>query len=217
MTAGNWIRPHNRPWPLRALVGATFVLIMLLAIVHSGHASDEQFSMQVQDKTLAEVFQDLTQMSGHTIVFDKEWTDQPINIRFVNLTLEMAIAKILTNLNHVVIFDQDSIQVKIYGVVTPDKDTYQEPAAVRQPNEATTENEIRPWARPLPVSARQDDESSEESAPEEATDPETGETEETENTNEENMPEEQEETDENEAASPENDRGAESGETDNGA
>jgi len=217
MTAGNRIRPHNRSWPLKAFAGVTFILIMLLASVHSSHASDAQFSMQIQDKTLAEVFQDLTQMSGHTILFDKEWTDQTINIRFVNLTLEMAIAKILTNLNHVVIFDQDSIQVKIYGVVAPDKGTYQAPAAARQPNETATENEIRPWPSPLPVSTRQDDESAEESASEETTDPETGEAEETENTNEENIPEEQAETDEDEATSPENDRDTESGNTDDGA
>jgi len=155
-------------------------------------------------------------MSGHTILFDKEWTDQTINIRFVNLTLEMAIAKILTNLNHVVIFEQDSIQVKIYGVVTPDKGTYQAPAAARHSNETATENETRYSARPLPISTRQNDEMEEESASEELTDPETGEAEDTENTNEENMPEEQEETEENEATSPENDKDTESGNADDG-
>ena len=211
MTARNQIRPHNRPWPLRAFADTIFILIMVLAIVPSGHASDKQFSMQIQDKTLAEVFQDLTQMSGRTIVFDKEWTDQPINIRFVNLTLEMAIAKILTNLNHVVIFEQDNIQVKIYGVVPPDKGSYQAPAAAQHPNETATEHEIRPSARPLPISTRQNDEMEEESASEEATDPETAEAEDTENTNEEKIPEEQEETDENEVTSPENDKDTESG------
>lgn len=211
MTARNQIRPHNRPWPLRAFADTIFILIMVLAIVPSGHASDKQFSMQIQDKTLAEVFQDLTQMSGRTIVFDKEWTDQSINIRFVNLTLEMAIAKILTNLNHVVIFEQDNIQVKIYGVVTPDKGSYQAPAAAQHPNETATEHEIRPSARPLPISTRQNDEMEEESASEEATDPETAEAEDTENTNEEKIPEEQEETDENEVTSPENDKDTESG------
>jgi hypothetical protein len=225
MTARNQIRPHNRPWPLRAFADAIFILIMVLAIVPSGHASDKQFSMQIQDKTLAEVFQDLTQMSGRTIVFDKEWTDQPINIRFVNLTLEMAIAKILTNLNHVVIFEQDNIQVKIYGVVSPDKGSYQAPAAAQHPNETATEHEIRPSARPLPISTRQNDEMEEESASEEATDPETAEAEDSEeatdpetaeaedseNTNEEKIPEGQEETDENEVTSPENDKDAESG------
>lgn len=211
MTARNQIRPHNRPWPLRAFADTIFILIMVLAIVPSGHASDKQFSMQIQDKTLAEVFQDLTQMSGRTIVFDKEWTDQPINIRFVNLTLEMAIAKILTNLNHVVIFEQDNIQVKIFGVVTPDKGSYQAPAAAQHPNETATEHEIRPLARPLPISTRQNDEMEEESASEEATDPETAEAEDTENTNEEKIPEEQEETDENEVTSPENDKDTESG------
>jgi type II secretory pathway component GspD/PulD (secretin) len=211
MTARNQIRPHNRPWPLRAFADTIFILIMVLAIVPSGHASDKQFSMQIQDKTLAEVFQDLTQMSGRTIVFDKEWTDQPINIRFVNLTLEMAIAKILTNLNHVVIFEQDNIQVKIFGVVTPDKGSYQAPAAAQHPNETATEHEIRPLARPLPISTRQNDEMEDESASEEATDPETAEAEDTENTNEEKIPEDQEETDENEVTSPENDKDTESG------
>ena len=110
-----------------------------------------------------------------------------------------------------VIFEQDNIQVKIYGVVTPDKGSYQAPAAAQHPNETATEHEIRPSARPLPISTRQNDEMEEESASEEATDPETAEAEDTENTNEEKIPEEQEETDENEVTSPENDKDTESG------
>ena len=213
MTAKNQIRLHNRPWPLRALAGTIFILIMVLAVVPGGQASDNQFSMQVQDKTLAEVFKDLERMSGRTIIFDKEWTDQPINIRFVNLTLEMAIAKILTNLNHVVIFEQDTIQVKIYGVVTPDKGNYQTPAEAQHPNGTATGRTIRPTARPFPISPRKNDELEGESASEEVTDPETSEaetaeTEETaetaENTNEETIPAERDETDETETTSPEN-------------
>ena len=205
MTAGYQIHPHNNSWLLSALAGPIFILIIVFVIVYSGHASDEQFSMQIQNKTLAEVFQDLTQMSGRTISFDKEWTDQPINIRFVNLTLEMAIAKILTNLNHVVIFEQDTIQVKIYGVVTPDKGIYQTPVAARYSNVTTTDRDIRAPARPLPISTRQNDEMEEEM------DLETTEAEETENTNEEKIPEEQEETNENEGTSLENDNEVESG------
>jgi hypothetical protein len=211
MTARNQIRPHNRPWPLRALAGSFFILIMVLAIVPGGQASDKQFSMQVQSKTLAEVFHDLTKMSGRTIVFDKEWTNQPISIRFVNLTLEMAIAKILTNLNHVVIFEEDNIQVKIYGVVSPDKGSYQAPAGVQHSNGTAMEHKIRPAPRSLPISTPQNDETEEESESEQVTDPEKAEAEETENTNEEKIPEEQEETDETEAASPEDDKDTESG------
>lgn len=211
MTAGYQIHPHNNSWLLRVLAGPIFILIIVFVIVYSGHASDEQFSMQIQNKTLAEVFQDLTQMSGRTISFDKEWTDQPINIRFVNLTLEMAIAKILTNLNHVVIFEQDTIQVKIYSVVTPDKGIYQTPVAARYSNVTTTDRDIRAPARPLPRSTRQNDEMEEESASEEEMDLETTEAEDTENTNEQKTPEEQEETNENEGTSLENDNEVESG------
>ena len=193
-----------------------YFLIMVVTTVGNGHAYEERFSMQIQNQPLAVVFQDLTRMSGHTISFDKKWTDQPINTRFVNLTLEMAIAKILTNLNHVVIFEQDNIQVKIYGVVTPDKGTYQAPAAIQHSNETATKNEIRPSPRPLPISTRQNDEMEEESASEEVTDPETAEAEDTENTNEENILEEQEETDENEATSQENDKDTESGTAEDG-
>lgn len=201
MSVRNQIRRHNNPWPLRALAGLTFILIVALAIVNSGHASDEQFSMQIQDKTLAEVFQGLTQMSGRRISFDKEWTDQPINARFVNLTLEMAIAKILTNFNHVVIFEQDAIQIKIYGVVTPDKESYQAPAA---------DSDIRPPARPFAISTRQNDEMGEESVSEEVTDIEKSEAETEENTNEETIPAEQDETDETEKTPPEDNKDGQS-------
>ncbi len=230
MTATNQIRPHNSPCSLRPLAGPILILIMVLIVVPGGHASDDRFSMQIQDKTLAEVFQDLTRISGRSISFDKEWTDQPINVRFVNLTLEMAITKILTNLNHVVIFEQDNIQVKIYGVASPEKDINRASAVNPIPNRTTTNRNARPLARPFPLNTGQKDEIEEETEFQEISDPDTSETEDgedtenmneekppeeqeaedTENTNEEKIPEEQEGADENETTSPESDKDTES-------
>jgi hypothetical protein len=202
---------------------------MVLIVVPGGHASDDRFSMQIQDKTLAEVFQDLTRISGRSISFDKEWTDQPINVSFVNLTLEMAITKILTNLNHVVIFEQDNIQVKIFGVASSEKDINRASAVKPIPNRTTTNLN----ARPFPLNTGQKDEIEEETEFQETSDPDTSESEDgedgedtenmneekppeeqeaedTENTNEEKIPEEQEGADENEATSPESDKDTES-------
>lgn len=194
MTVRNRVRRNNTTWQLRALAGLSFILIVTLAIVNGAHALDERFSMQIKDKTLGEAFQSLARMSGYRISFDKEWTDEPINARFVNLTLEMAIAKILTNFNHVVIFEQDAIQVKIYGVVTPDKGVHQV---------AAEDSDIRSPARPFAMSTRQKDEMEGESASEEVTEPETSETEPEENTNEETTPAERDEKDETEKTPPE--------------
>ena len=114
---------------------AKFILIpaVILAFWSPGCALSEQFSMQIQSKPLSDVFQDLAELSGNDIVFDKAWGDRPITVRFVNLPLEKAISKILTNLNHVVIFEDSNIRIKIYGPVSPDKSTGPIPVGSRTP------------------------------------------------------------------------------------
>ena len=128
---------------------------LLLASLLSGHASDERFSMQIQGKPLAVVFQDLAQLSGSAIVFDKAWEDFPVNVRFVNLSLEKAITKILTNLNHVVIFEQDNIRIQIYGPVSPDKNMDRMSTASPYSKITPADNGLGSSAPPPPVGSRQ--------------------------------------------------------------
>lgn len=225
MEAKNQALPHMVPASsLKPLAVFIVILILAFTLLSDGYASDEQFSMQIQDKTLAAVFQELTRMSGQPIAFDKQWANQPINTRFANLSLEMAIAKILKNLNHVVIFEEDKIQIKIYGVVTPDEEIGRASTAPRYIDETVTPYKINPSETSFPIDSGQKDTSEDESDSEEGDDPKTsdedtenseeadevGQTEETmqaedmEGTNEEKTTGELKEADESEAISPEN-------------
>ena len=150
-------RRLDKPWSLRSFAGFIFIPFMMIAFVSGGYASDKQFSMQIQGKPLAAVIQDLAKLSGSKIVFDEAWADLPITVRFVNLTLEKAITKILTNFNHVVIFEPGNIQVKIYGAVSLDKSDYQAPVAVQPPNRAPDDHRIKPSVSPSHRIPRQDD------------------------------------------------------------
>ncbi len=199
---------------------------LLLASLLSGHASDERFSMQIQGKPLAVVFQDLAQLSGSAIVFDKAWEDFPVNVRFVNLSLEKAITKILTNLNHVVIFEQDNIRIQIYGPVSPDKNRDRMSTASPYSKITPADNGLGSSAAPPPVGSRQGNDTDEavmeaaeseaEAEETEASEQET-EAEETEEldqkdvekTNEKEEAEEQERIDEVEADPPDNEPEAE--------
>jgi hypothetical protein len=218
MDAINQAHAHIFPRSLKPLAAFIAISILAFTMLSDGHASDEQFSMQFQDKTLAAVFKELTRMSGRPIAFDKQWANHPINIRFANLSLEMAIAKILKNFNHVLIFEEDNIQIKIYGVVTPGEELSRTSTAPQYPPEILS-----------PIHSGERDESEEESASEESADPEdpeentenseeteeaegregTEDTEDTEDikdmegTNKEKTTEELEEANENEAVSPE--------------
>ena len=129
---------------MRSFLKFIFVPVMLFALLSPGHASEDQFSMQIKDKLLSEVFQDLAQLSGNDIVFDKGWANQPINTRFVNLSLEQAINKILSNLNHVVIFEQDNIHIKIFGPVSPDNGMNPISPANRYPDRVPAGDGTRP-------------------------------------------------------------------------
>lgn len=199
---------------------------LLLASLLSGHASDERFSMQIQGKPLAVVFQDLAQLSGSAIVFDKAWEDFPVNVRFVNLSLEKAITKILTNLNHVVIFEQDNIRIQIYGPVSPDKNMDRMSTASPYSKITPADKVLGSSAPPPPVGSRQGNDTDEavmEAAESEAEAEETeaseqeAEAEETEEldqkdvekTNEKEEAEEQERIDDVEADPPDNEPEAE--------
>ena len=174
MEAKNQTLPHSFPCSSKLLAAFIVMLILAFTMLSDGYASGEQFSMRIQDKTLAAVFQELTRMSGRPITFDKQWANQPINTRFTNLSLEMALAKILKNLNHVVIFEEDTIRIKIYSVVTPGEDIGQASATPYKINSSETS---------LPINFEQKDTREDESASEEGDDPETSD-EDTENSEE---------------------------------
>jgi type II secretory pathway component GspD/PulD (secretin) len=100
--------------------GFILVLIAIFLPLHSGDAAGKVFSMKIQDEPLGDVLDELSRKSGDKIVCEEAWVDLPITVRFVDLPLEKAIKKILKNINHVVIYGPDSVQIKIYGEAAPD-------------------------------------------------------------------------------------------------
>jgi len=96
---------------------AAFCSLVKIGMVHG-----EGFSLQVSKRPLESVLHDLSQKSGVRFVFDDVWADLPITVQFKNMALEPALKRILSNLNHAIIYNTDgSVTIRIYDVVTYEK------------------------------------------------------------------------------------------------
>jgi hypothetical protein len=90
----------------------------------SGSAHGEGLSLQVVKAPLGNVLRDLSQQTGITFVYDKAWADLPITAQFRNIALEPALKRILSNLNHAIIYSTDgTVMIRIYGTVAYEKDS----------------------------------------------------------------------------------------------
>lgn len=78
------------------------------------NSSDAGISIQAENETLTNVLKKISQASGYEIEFDQAWGDHPININFSNETLEDALSRVLTNLNHALIWNDSEKKISIF-------------------------------------------------------------------------------------------------------
>lgn len=108
---------NSRAFPAKSAVYG-FLIISLFLLISTSAACGEAYSLQVSKKPLKNVLDELSALSGITFIYDDDWGDFPITVQFKNIELEPALKRILTNLNHAVIFNPDgSITIRIYEVV----------------------------------------------------------------------------------------------------
>jgi hypothetical protein len=137
----------NRIFIFMRRAGFILVLIAIFLPLHSGDAAGNVISMQIQDKPLGAVLDELSRKSGDKIVCEEAWANLPITVRFVDLPLEKAIKKILKNINHVVIYGPDSVQIKIYGEAAPDTSGSRSRGSTSYPSFGKTKKSINKTSR----------------------------------------------------------------------
>ena len=108
---------HSRSRPI--LNGTICLLAGILIFCIGADAkstSDEVKFLQVQNKPLSQVLQQLSQISGYTFTYDAEWADLNITVRVKSLSLEKTLRKILANMNFAIVYQaDDNIKIRIYG------------------------------------------------------------------------------------------------------
>ena len=118
---------HQRAVCRHGWKGARFAILWIsivafCSVVKIGTVYGEGFSLQVSKKPLESVLYDLSQKSGIRFVLDDVWADLPITVQFRNMALEAALKRILSNLNHAIIYNTDgSVTIRIYDAVTYEK------------------------------------------------------------------------------------------------
>jgi hypothetical protein len=129
---GNWIF-----WVKLNILMLAVAAFCFFAV--SGSAHGEGLSLQVVKVPLGNVLRDLSQKTGITFVYDKAWADLPITAQFKNIALEPALKRILSNLNHAIIYSTDgTVMIRIYGTVAYEKDSSMGSGRVRSFAEQNT-------------------------------------------------------------------------------
>jgi hypothetical protein len=109
----------------------TITLVVFIDAFHpaSGKSADQPLvSLEIVDETLEETLHKVSKISGYTIDIQPQWRDLSITVLLVNVPLEEAILRILSNrINHAIVWNDkekkiaitimgSSIKTKEYGI-----------------------------------------------------------------------------------------------------
>jgi type II secretory pathway component GspD/PulD (secretin) len=73
-----------------------------------------EISLNAKNETLTNVLEKISQISGYEIEFDQEWGNHPVNTQFENESLEDALSRVLVNLNHALIWNDNEKKISIF-------------------------------------------------------------------------------------------------------
>ncbi len=75
------------------------------------------FSIDVKDKALSEVLEDISDASGYSIILNGENDDLPVSLKLRNVGLEETLKRVLRDVNYTVVWDDSSRKVflSVYG------------------------------------------------------------------------------------------------------
>jgi len=63
---------------------------------------------------LNQVLGRISKASGYEIVFDEEWGNVPVSLSFENEPLDKALNRVLANLNHAVVWNEEERKISIF-------------------------------------------------------------------------------------------------------
>lgn len=130
---------------------------LLHAAGHNGSpAFSPAFSLDARGVPLGEVLKKITADTGYRITVDSEWAGWPVSGSFKNLPVNLGLRRILSNLNHSIVFDEAEHRIAIVIKSSPDDAAFPTASASRVVS-ALSPGESIPGAVPSKDSARLQD------------------------------------------------------------
>jgi hypothetical protein len=121
-------------------------------------------SIEAQNEPLGQVLDQITRDTAYTFIVDEQWRTYPVRTAFQDLSLNDGLKRILSNLNHVIVYESDDeIRITIYGQATPRTGgaaprSYEPPAMPIQPPETTPDEQEPPIEEDHPTPAEASEE-----------------------------------------------------------
>ena len=147
--------------PMRSICkacGAAFTIFMTLTLsvwvqnLTANQGKNVPISVSSRSTPLVDVLNSVSKTSGYQFILAEDWKNTPISVNFDQLPLEDALHRILTNLNHVLIYDSgNTIRINIYGVSAPIRSGTSSPSRKTMPRPDMTdlhENDQNPDREP---------------------------------------------------------------------
>jgi hypothetical protein len=99
----------------KCLVYLFTCLAIFTLTVGADHKTDDSISLTVNNQPLSLVMQQLSEITGCKITYDKSWADRDITVRVQNLSLDKTLRKILNNFNFTILYQEDGhVRIKLY-------------------------------------------------------------------------------------------------------
>ncbi len=89
----------------------------------AGHYGSPAFSLDVRGAPLGEVLKKISDDTGYQITVDSEWAGWPVSGSFKNLPVNRGLRRILSNLNHSIVFNEADHWIAIVIKSSPDDET----------------------------------------------------------------------------------------------
>jgi hypothetical protein len=89
----------------------------------AGHSEAPAFSLDVRGAPLGEVLKKISDDTGYQITVDSEWAGWPVSGSFKNLPVNLGLRRILSNLNHSIVFNDADHRIAIVIKASPDDET----------------------------------------------------------------------------------------------
>jgi hypothetical protein len=127
----------NAPFPVWVLIPAVFVLCAapVAAPADEKPPGDQLITMNVKNKPLGQVLEELQSATGTSFILNIQWKDIPVSVSLNKTPLTIGLKRMLANYNNIVIYNhaKNSIQIRILGKVEPSAVSKAPPGVVYRP------------------------------------------------------------------------------------
>lgn len=88
----------------------------------AGHIGSPAFSLDARGVPLGEVLKKVSNDTGYQIIVDSEWANWPVSGSFKNLPVDLGLRRILSHLNHSIVFNEADHRIAIVIKSSPDSE-----------------------------------------------------------------------------------------------